>query len=300
MRIRTILPLSVGLLAAACSGDAPPPPADSPAPSADEQAVAALRETWQQAYNSGDAAAVVALYADGAWRINADGAWDPDPAAIAASLETSVAGSPTITLPPGEVIFMGDMAVTMGTYTAQVAGPDGAPMSVSGTYLNTLTKASGNWRIRGGITNYDSPRPEGWVFNAGGGDAPPNEGTMGDVVVAWKAAFDAGQASAVAELYTEDAAVAFSNAPIVRGRQAIAEALQATISANPSQVTIHDVGTLPIGEEWAVDGGWWEMTPAGGGAPDRAGFYVNLMRKQGDGSWRIHRAVTNSFPVAGM
>ena len=302
MKLRPTLALLAGLAAAACSGEPPePPPAETaaaPTPSADELALTAHRDAWLQAFNGHQAAAMAELYADSAWFLNADGSYDATRDAILAGMEEATAMSPTASLTGGESMILGDMAVAWGTYTMQVTPPEGTPVGSSGAYLVLHTKADGAWKLLGGINNYDSARPEGWAYAPADDEVPPDAGTMAELTAAWKTHFDLGHADMVADFYTGGAVVSFPDGPVLRGRQAIAAALQERMTARPSHVTFHNVGTIPLGEEWAFDGGWYQLTPPDGGAPLGTGSYLHLVRRQADGTWKIHWGVANSYPAS--
>jgi len=299
MKIRPALALLVGLAATACSGETPEPPAQStPAPDPDRVALAANRDAWVQALNSHQAAAVADLYADSAWFLNADGSYDASRDEIRAGWEAAVAMSPTASLTEGETMVLGDMAVEWGTYTMQVMA-DSTPIPSAGAYLVLHRKAAGAWKLLGGLANYDSARPEGWAWAPPTPEEiPPDSGTMNDLLTEWKTHFDLGHADMVADLYTADAVLALPDGPVLRGTQAIAAAFQERMTARPSHITLHDVGTIPLGGDWAFDGGWYELTPPEGGAVMRRGSYLHLVRRQADGTWKIHWSVGNGHPVA--
>jgi len=239
---------------------------------------------------------VASTYADSAWTLPADGGWVQGRAAIEADLAESMAASPTATIGQNDLIFMGDLGVSMGSYSLSLpaeAGMDGW----SGSYLNLLTKASGEWKILGSITNYDAPRPEGWSWVPPMTDPPAEEGTMKELTEYFATHWNMGHASMVADTYTDDAMVSFASGPILSGRAAI-EADIAARMEQPSHITIHDVGTMPLGEGWAADGGWYEVNAPDGGAVVQRGSYLNLLRQQADGSWKIHRMLSNAQPAA--
>ena len=70
--------------------------------------------------------------------------------------------------------------------------------------------------------------------------------------------------SMVAYYYTEDTKVAFAGSPVATGGEAVAPEL-VELAESPSQLTIHDVGTMELGEGWALDGGWYQMDAPDGG-----------------------------------
>ena len=65
-------------------------------------------------------------------------------------------------------------------------------------------------------------------------------------------------------------------------------------SITGQQIEIHDVGTLDLGGGWALDGGWFVVTATTPDGPmAQEGTYMNLVRQQPDGTWKIHWAVSN-------
>ncbi len=300
MKLRTLSPLLVGLFLVSCAGEPEATPEVDAAPemaapemSADEQAIAAIADAWQEHYNAGNAAGVADLYIDSMFQLSANGqnSWGRDE--FVAATEESMAASPTVSLTPGETLVMGDNAVAWGGYAIEVTPPDADPMGYSGTWITAFTKVSGEWKIMGSLNNYDAVPPEGITFAEPDPEEPAEEGTMMDVVEAYETHWNAGDASQVASLYTEDAMSAFANNPAVQGRAAIQAVLGERMGAAPTTIDIHDVGTAEMGDGWAIDGGWYEINAADGGDPVQAGAYMTLSRQAADGTWQIHWAVTN-------
>lgn len=288
----------VTALCAACAGEAPDESSGAVADaSADEQALEELRAYWETHYNMHHADMVASTYADSAWTLPADGGWIQGRPAIEADLAEGMAGSPTATIQGADILLMGDLGATMGTYSVSVTPEGGESTGWSGAYLNLVTRQSGEWKILGSITNYDAARPEGWSWVPPMTDPPADEGTMADVVDYFATHWNMGHASMVADLYTDDAMASFSNGPILQGRAAIEEAIAASLESG-AQLTIHDVGTLPMGEGWAADGGWYQLDAPGGGDAVQRGSYLNILRQQADGSWKIHRMLSNAQPPA--
>lgn len=299
MKIRMIAPVLLALFAVSCGGDAGEPAAAGM--SSDDQALAELREAWALHYNLHHASMVADYYAEDAVVLAADGSVTEGRDAIAADLEAQMEGSPTVTLPPpgaGETMVFGDRAVSMGSYEIETTPAGSDPMSISGSYIISFSKESGEWKIASIVTNYDSPRPEGWAYESMGDEPPEDEGTMTDLVEGYARHWNLGHPSMVADYYTEDARVAYSDSPVVTGRAAVASELEESITENPSQLTIHDVATWELGEGWALDGGWYQMDAPDGGDPMLAGTYLILCKQAEDGSWQIHWAVSNGHPLA--
>ena len=107
---------------------------------------------------------------------------------------------------------------------------------------------------------------------------------------AWQNAYNAGDAAAVAALYTTDAKL------MVPGREsgADASAIQKLIAAEIAQgfklaLTTEDVVSSG---DYAIETGTWVATSAGGKHLDH-GPYVTVYQKAG-GSWKISRDIWNS------
>jgi uncharacterized protein (TIGR02246 family) len=264
----------------------------------DDQAIEDVRAYWETHYNMHHADMVASTYADSAWSLPADGGALMGRAAIEADLVDGMAASPTASITSRDLVLMGDMAVGMGTYAVTAAPEGGESMNWSGTYLNVMTKASGEWKILGSITNFDAARPEGWPWNAPMAEAPAEEGTMTEVTDYYATHWNMGHASMVADLYTDDAISSFSNGPIYEGRAAI-EAATAERIESGAKLTIHDVATMPLGEGWAADGGWYQLDGPDG-TPVQTGAYMTILKQQEDGSWKIHRSLTNGQPAPAM
>jgi ketosteroid isomerase-like protein len=126
-------------------------------------------------------------------------------------------------------------------------------------------------------------------------DTPADEGTMKSVSDYYATHWNMGHASMVADTYTEDALESFSSGPILRGRAAIEAAIQERMTAG-AKLTLHDVATMPLADGWAADGGWFRLDAADGSGPVQMGAYLNIMKQQADGSWKIHRSVNNAQP----
>ncbi|OAP36719.1 hypothetical protein AU381_19775 [Sinorhizobium glycinis] len=104
----------------------------------------------------------------------------------------------------------------------------------------------------------------------------------------WNAAFNGGDAAAVAALYTEDATVLPHTHAVVKGTAAIADFWAGLISAG---VKDHGIELLGVeeGGNLAFSHGKWRATGLAedGKAVRFEGTIVTIFRKQGDGSWKI-------------
>ena len=106
----------------------------------------------------------------------------------------------------------------------------------------------------------------------------------------WLSAFNGGDASGVANIYTSDARLMPPGAPIIAGRDAIEGFVKEFVTTgaqlNFSLLTVHDAGDL-----CAAVGEYDMKIP---GAPDDQGKFIEIWRRQGDGTWLIVDDIFNS------
>lgn len=123
------------------------------------------------------------------------------------------------------------------------------------------------------------------------GDAAAIQSELEGVVQQWENAFNAGDANALAELYTADSRLLPPGSGPVDGKDNIRSALDAMISADTTMqadlaiTEVHPAGDL------AIEEGRFTFT----GADDSVlaeGKYVNVW-KQEDGQWKIYRDIWN-------
>ncbi len=297
MQSRTWLYLAAVALATGC---APPadeqaegaaPPAAESATAADEAAIEALRTEYATHFNLRHPDAVAALYADSATISTADGVIAHSRAEILAATGADIGRNVTLDLQGDEVMVVGDYALSRGRWTVTPAEGSEMPGALSGNYVSVASKQGGTWQITYLVTNYEAPPPEGVPAPPPHAHRPAEEGTMKELAAAYTQAFNAGDAAAVAALYTEDSFLSLANQSTVTGRAEIRARFTEYFAAGQSTIEIHDVRTVDTGNGWAIDAGWITVTPAG--AQASRGTYVLLVQQQPDGSWKIHRALNN-------
>lgn len=303
-----LAPLMVLALVSAACGSGEPDDAPETVPAADsaqmtaqsdEAAIDALRQDWVTHYNLHHADMVAEFYSDSAWILNADQSVDQGRAAVEASLAEAMAANPTATVSSGEVMVFGDHAVTTGRYEVEVAPEGGEAMSWAGHYMNYLVKVDGQWRIEGMITNYDSPRPEGWAWVESDDEMPPEEGTLTELAEGYETHWNLQHPDMVADFYAPDAVAAFASRPPAQGRAAVGQVLAESAAEMATNIDIYDVGTVDLADGWKLDAGGFEITAAEGGETVQTGMYMNLVQQVDDGSWKIRWMVSNGRPGGG-
>jgi len=289
--------LLVGLLVACGpSSDEQANAGAQPAANPAEAAIDQLRSSYVELYNQHDAAGVADLYTDSALVLAADQSVRQGRPAVLAALEQEAAGSPTVSLAATHTMVFDDNAVEIGEYTNQFGGDQ--PITLAGNYLSFLQQVNGQWKIAGLITNLSSEPPAGFALDTTSITPPADDGAMQALVDGYTKAFDSSDWAALASEYTSDATVAFSMAPLVMGQDSIRQRFEERFgqTANPS-IVIHDVDTMPMANEYSLDGGWYVVkatTPDG--AITQTGSYINLLQRQPDESWKIMWGVTNGYP----
>lgn len=293
-----------GLVVMACAGETGDPPATDtataqvPAPTADEAAIDQVRTDYVTHYNMHHASVVADLYADSAMWLDVSGAVHMGKAELLASLEAEIAGSPTLTLTSRETMVFGDHAVDIGDYTASTT-LDGTAANFAGTYLTYLQRQDGQWKIAGGINNFSAPPAVPLPAPTEEEETPPDAGTMQEFTAAYVQAFNASDWAALGAMVTDDAKIAFSQAPLIEGGPAAVQAryTERFGAESSPMIEIHDVGTQELADGWALDGGWFTFsatTPEG--RITQTGMYLSVVQRQPDGSWKMHWHVSNGTP----
>ena len=134
--------------------------------------------------------------------------------------------------------------------------------------------------------------------------SPQSTAAAKDVDAAIKAIADqyvkatlAGDAKAIAALYTEDAVEMPPNIPAVKGRAAIEQYYAKMLKfkdARMSVFTLNHLETRAVGDT-GYDVGTYQqtVTPTSGAALDDTGKYTIILKRSG-GIWRVAYAIYNS------
>ena len=113
---------------------------------------------------------------------------------------------------------------------------------------------------------------------------------IGKMEQAWQKAYNAGDAAAVAALYTKDAKVMAPGAEPVSGTAAIQAFFTADI-AQGAKNTLTQGDVVGFGN-YALETGGWVATDADGKHLDHGPFMT--LYKKVDGGWKIYRDTWNS------
>lgn len=122
-----------------------------------------------------------------------------------------------------------------------------------------------------------------------------DESAIREISPAWTAAYNAGDADAVAALYAEDAVVQPSGAPSAAGRAAIRDFIAGDSAASKAAgLTMNIVGGTAVGVsgDLAYEAGTLSVTDASGAAVD-TGKFLSVFQKK-DGKWLLIRDTWNS------
>ena len=104
----------------------------------------------------------------------------------------------------------------------------------------------------------------------------------------WQKAFANHDVEELLSLYSEDARVLAPGAPPMQGKRAFREFANAMLEAGAKSCDLNSVDTIQAGDI-IVDVGTYRMVidPPGGGRVEDVGKYVDVLRRQPDGSLKI-------------
>ena len=135
----------------------------------------------------------------------------------------------------------------------------------------------------------------GCKLNVNTVDKAADESAIRDGSRAWAAAYNAGDADGVANLYTEDAVLMPPGAPAKFGRAAIREFIAADSAAAKAAgvtLTIEHGDTVGMSGDLAWHAGPYSVYDASGAVVD-SGSYVEALQKV-EGKWLTVRDIYNS------
>jgi len=260
--------------------------------SADEAALTALLDGYAEHFNLGHADMVAEMYADDAITVFANGGVQLGREEIEAGLAESMGAFGVLALTRDELHLAGDNAVARGTWSSTTAVEGADDAEVSGHYMTWFMRIDGDWKIQVVASNYDSEQPPEAHMGAISENVDDVEDDVLDgLMTAYEEGWAAGDAAALAMLYTENAHASFASQSVVEGRAAIESVIVESVAGT---LDIHAKGTMDLGDGWAVNGGWYEIMDDSG---HNVGNYLLLARATEDGSHQIHWFVSNGRPA---
>ena len=134
------------------------PPPDTSAE--DSRAIEAVSKQWVDAFNRGDAAAVVALYTEEAKLLPPNSPMIVGRESIQASFQADFdASGYDLQLTVIDLHVNGDMAHEVGKYTLTIQPEEGEAISDSGKYVWIWKRVNGSWKVDVLIWNSSLPLP---------------------------------------------------------------------------------------------------------------------------------------------
>ena len=132
---------------------------------------------------------------------------------------------------------------------------------------------------------------------------PADPAPINEVRSQYEAAFNAGDTAGIAALFAEDAVSLPDHRSAAEGRAAIQQDLQGVFDQYTTNITITPLDT-EISGDLAHEHGTFEITltpKAGGEAMMDDGKYLVILKREADGSWKLHHTIHNSNnPPPGM
>lgn len=248
------------LAAAACARRAP----------ADNKAVAdEVSATWTRAFNTGDAAALAALYAEDAHSL------PPGSPAISGRSDIETywrddigSGGVATKLSPDHSIAQGELVHVAGAY--DVVGKEGVSLA-KGQYDQLWTRVDNGWKVKHEIWRTDPSLQRNPLA------APA-------LSASWVKAYNAGDAGALMALYAEGAELAVEPTGSIQGREAIGSFWKDDFGTSKPSTALNLTDVYVAGDLAHLEGEY-EVTEKG---QVTKGRFVQLWTRDGN-AWRIQR-----------
>ncbi len=132
-----------------------------------------------------------------------------------------------------------------------------------------------------------------WIWLPAAAAAGEPRTHIEDGAVKWVAAFNAGDAAAVAGLYTEDATLVPPGGARVDGRSAIQAFWQGAIDSGMKVDVLHAVEVEAKGNMAGEIGVFTLIVPGENGPTKVNGNYIVIWKRSGQ-SWQLHRDIWNT------
>ena len=253
--------VSFALTAAACGQNAQLQPGT--------EAAAEVTAAWSKAFDSGNAAALAALYADNARSLPTGGAPLVGRSDIESYWRGDIGeGGATTTLTTTDAIAQGDFLHVEGTY--QVNGANNAALA-NGQYQQLWTRADGAWQLQREMWRTDPA-----LYRS--------IDVAQRLTSSWTNAYNAADAKALIGLYAADAVVSTIQDGSFEGPIAI-EAFWVRDFGDGKPSSALTLTDVYVAGELAHLEGEYKVSDKG---TETEGRYVQLWMREGN-AWRIHR-----------
>jgi uncharacterized protein (TIGR02246 family) len=111
-----------------------------------------------------------------------------------------------------------------------------------------------------------------------------------DLDTAYNKAFNQGDAAGCAAVFTEDVITLAPGQPMTRGKKALEGILQSLIDKNSGGTHSNKLLESGVEGDLAYQVGTYALS---GANPPEQGKFVNILRRQPDGTWKVSVAIFN-------
>lgn len=238
------------------------------APAQNNAAAGEVTAMWTNAFNSGNAATLAALYTENAHSTAPSGGPTTGRKEIEAYWREDMKSGETTVLKTTDSIAQGNLLHVSGTY--QVGAKDGARLAY-GQFEQLWTKVNNSWQVQSEIWSLDPM-------------AQRDPDVANRLESAWTTAYNAGDATKLAALYDKDAVLSTRPSGSVEGKDAIEVFWKVDFGDSKPTTKLAMTDAYMAGDLAHLEG---EYEVADKGKVTK-GHYVQLWMQDGD-DWRIHR-----------
>lgn len=240
------------------------------APAENKTAADEVTAMWTNAFNSGNAATLAALYTENARSTAPAGGPSRGRKDIEAYWREDMKSGEKTTLKTTDSVAQGNLLHVGGTY--QVGAKNGARVAY-GQFEQLWTRDNGAWKVASEIWSLDPM-------------AQRDPDAADRLESAWTTAYNAGDAVKLAALYDKDAVLSTRPSGSVEGKDAIEFFWKNDFGGGKPTTKLEMTDAYMAGDLAHLEG---EYEVADKGKVTK-GHYVQLWKQDGD-DWRIHREV---------
>jgi uncharacterized protein (TIGR02246 family) len=112
-----------------------------------------------------------------------------------------------------------------------------------------------------------------------------------DFDTAYNEAFNAGDAAGCAAFFTEDVLLMSPDQPMTRGRKAFEDTYRSRMDDSTGGTHTNELVEFGVDGDLAYQVGTFAVT---GSNADEQGKFVNVLKRQADGTWKVAVSIFNS------